>query len=148
MIIQLELDFNDIRGDVNMTQNDMMLRLRANVIEYHSINQQLKPIFARKEYLKAENMISMRLLGIDKADFDGLYRIEMIYHEDKVGVDEMLLRQLIGDDEVEKMREVPVDKLVKKIEKGEVGKRAMEAVIIENGNPYIKVFKLNSMKKV
>lgn len=137
---------NDDKNEESKNQ-EMLLRLRGNVIEYYSVNQQLKHILSRKEFLKGENMMFMKIMGIEKADFDGLFRIEMIYPEEKTGVDEILLRELVGDDIVEKLREVPVDKLVKGIEKGEVGKRAMEAVIVEDGNPYIKVFKLSSLKK-
>lgn len=77
-------------------------------IEYYSINQQLKPLLTRKDWLKGENMMMMKLLGIEKADFDGSYRIEMLYNENKTGVDEDLLRSLIGDDIVEMLKEVPV----------------------------------------
>jgi hypothetical protein len=134
-------------NELNTPNNDeLMLRLKSNAIEYYGINQQLKPILTRKDWLKGENMMMMKLLGIDKADF-GDYRIEMMYNENKIGVNEELLVELIGRDEVEKMKEVPVDKLVKLVEKGEVGKRSMEAVLVEDGNPYLKVFKLNAMKK-
>lgn len=143
---QNDIDNSKMLSDESKNQ-EMMLRLKSNVIEYHGINQQLKPILTRKEWLKGENMMFMKMLGIEKADFDGLYRIEMIYPEDKIGVDETLLRELIGDEEVEKIKEVPVDKLIKGIEKGDIKERAMEAVIVEDGNPYIKVYKLNSMKR-
>lgn len=136
------------KGDIDdfKKNQEMLLRLKSNTIEYHSINQQLKPIFARKDWLKGENMMFMKLLGIDKADF-GDYRIEMIYEQNKIGVDETLLKELIGDEMVEKMKEVPADKLVKGVEKGDILVRAMEAVIVENGNPYLKVYKLNAMKR-
>lgn len=57
------------------------------------------------------------------------------------------MRTLIGDEIVDNIKEVPVDKLVKGVEKGDIKERAMEAIIKEQGNPYLKVYKLNSMKK-
>lgn len=125
----------------------LMLRLKANVIHYYGINQALKPILAKKEFLKAENMMFMKMLGLDKAEFDGLYRIEVITPTEKIGVDENLLIELIGKEEVDKLKEVPVKKLVKCIETGNVKERAIEAIITEPGKPYLKVFKLNSIKK-
>lgn len=127
-------------------KSNMMLRLKSNVIEYYGVNQQLRPFLVRKEFLKGENMMMMKILGIEVADFDP-YRIEMIYPEDKVGVDEKLLKELIGDEMVENLKEVPVDKLVKGIEKEEIPLRAMEAVLKKDGNPYLKVYKIVSVKK-
>lgn len=136
------------KNEIDEIKNqEMMLRLKSNVVEYYSINQQLKPIFARKEFLKGENMMFMKMLEIERADFDNMYRIEIVYPEDKIGVNEELLIELIGNDIVEKLKEVSVNKLMKGVEKGEVGKRAIEAIITEDGNPYIKVFKINSAKK-
>ena len=127
-------------------KGEMLLRLKVNVVEYYSINQQLRPFLAKKEFLKGENMMMMKLLGIEVADFDP-YRIEMIYPEDKIGVDEELLKELIGDKMVENLKEVPVEKLVKGIEKEEIPLRAIEAILKKDGNPYIKVFKLNPLVK-
>jgi hypothetical protein len=127
-------------------KGEMLLRLRASVIEYYSINQQLKPFLVRKEFLKGENMILMKMLGIEVADFDP-YRIEMIYPIDKIGVDEDLLKELIGCQLVEELKEVPVDKLVKGIEKGTIPERAVEAILKKDGNPYLRVYKIVSVKK-
>lgn len=89
----------------------------------------------------------MKILGIDRADFDS-YRIEFICPEDKIGVNEDLLKELIGNEMVESLKEVPVDKLVKGIENGTIPERAVEAIIKKAGNPYIKVFKLvNAIKR-
>ena len=127
-------------------KGEMLLRLKANVVEYYSINQQLRPFLVKKEFLKGENMMMMKMLGIDRADFDP-YRIEFICPEDKVGVDEDLLKELIGDEMVENLKEVSVEKLVKGIEKEEIPLRAVEAILKKDGNPYIKVFKLNPLVK-
>lgn len=127
------------------TKNDeLMLKLRANVIEYYGINQQLKPILVRKEYLKGENMMLLKLLQIQKADF-GDYRIEMIYPTEKVGVNEDLLVSLIGKDEVEKLKDVNIERLVKNIENKKIGERALESILTQEGNPYLKVYRLNGM---
>lgn len=137
------------KDDVDIEEQkkgEMLLKLRSNTIEYYGINQQLKPFLVRKEFLKAENMVSMKLLGIERADFDP-YRIEMIYPEDKIGVNEELLRELIGDEIVESLKEVAVEKLVKGIEKGTIPERAVETILKKDGNPYIKVFKIVSVKK-
>ncbi|MBZ5529618.1 MAG: hypothetical protein LAN71_17185 [Acidobacteriia bacterium] len=143
---------NDTDNDINIEEqkkfdNDLlMLRLKANTVEYYSINQQLRPFLVRKEFLKAENMMFMKLLGIEVADFDP-YRIEMIYPEDKIGVNEELLKELIGCQIVEELKEVPVDKLAKGIENGTIPQRAVEAILKQDGNPYIKIFKIVSMKR-
>jgi hypothetical protein len=127
-------------------KGEMLLSLKANAVEYYGINQQLKPFLIRKEFLKAENMMMMKLLGIERADFDP-YRIEMIYPEDKIGVDEEMLRELIGNEIVENLKEVPVEKLAKGIERGTIPLRATEAIIKRDGNPYLKVFKIVSVIK-
>ena len=125
---------------------EMLLRLKTNVVEYYGINQQLRPFLVRKEFLKGENMMFMKLLGIEVADFDS-YRIEMIYPENKIGVNEELLKELIGCQMVEDLKEVPVEKLVKGIEKGTIPERAAEAILKQDGNPYLKVYKIISVKK-
>ena len=88
----------------------------------------------------------MKILGIEIADFDP-YRIEMIYPEDKIGVNEELLKELIGCQMVEDLKEVPVEKLVKGIEKGIIPERAVEAILKKDGNPYLKVYKIIAVKK-
>ena len=88
----------------------------------------------------------MKMLGIDVADFDP-YRIEFICPEEKIGVNEELLRELIGDEMVESLLEVPVDKLVKGIERKEIPERAVEAILKKDGNPYLKVYKIVSVNK-
>ena len=127
-------------------KGEMLLRLKVNVVEYYSINQQLRPFLVKKEFLKGENMMFMKMLGIDVADFDP-YRIEFICPEEKIGVNEELLRELIGDEMVENLLEVPVDKLVKGIERKEIPERAVEAILKKDGNPYLKVYKIVSVNK-
>jgi len=106
------------------------------MLEYRQRALELKAMEREQDFLKVENLALMNALGL-KIFSHGTLDIEVKCNNKKIGVDEFRLASLIGRENTDKLKIVPIDAVLKGVEDGSLPPTASTTIITIPGKDFV-----------
>ena len=99
------------------TEKELTEKLIENMLDYRQRAMQLKELEKEQDFLKVENLALMNELGLEVFSHGNL-EIEVKCNNKKIGVDEIKLASLIGRENTDKLKVVPIDAVLQGMKDG------------------------------
>lgn len=137
---------------MDLTNTPPKVQLETNMVKYRLLMEQQKEIESQMDFLKLHNLSLMQSMDIQVGgtfNFSNI-SIQMMQNQKKVGVDIKKLTDLIGAEQVEKLRTVPVEAITEGVKDKSLPKEAADLILTVPGKPFtmIKLLKETPQKPV
>lgn len=122
----------------NLSQKLELEHLESNMLLYKELDSESKEIEKRMEELRTKNLLIMKNLELKSHEFNNL-KIYISSNSKKIGVNELELIKIIGEDKTNSLKEVSIPKLVAAIKDKIIPKSAESTILTIKGSEFVTI---------